>query len=172
VDVGANHGIQCSNTWQFYQRGWRGLLIEPLSERWKELVEDRIGDYFSFKAAGATTGPVFLKLLRDQSSIVPDVDNDQQLHAVMELDTLANILSRYPLCVRDKCRLCSIDVEGWEKDVLEGVDWNTFRPEVFCIEWKQPHTDDMTEAEKWLPILTGHGYSLAGQTAYNLILKR
>ena len=30
VDIGAFDPVECSNTWQFYKRGWRGLLVEPL----------------------------------------------------------------------------------------------------------------------------------------------
>ena len=28
VDIGAGEPVQCSNTWAFYERGWRGLLVE------------------------------------------------------------------------------------------------------------------------------------------------
>jgi FkbM family methyltransferase len=172
VDIGANHGIQCSNTWQFYQRGWRGLLIDPLPETWYRLVQQRPGDWFSFNAVGNCHGFAELRACRDASTIRPDVHLDEQVKMVVEVDTLANILARYPACIREQCRLCSIDVEGWEKDVLEGIDWKTFRPEVFCVEWKMPDTTSMAEAEKWLPILTRHGYAVANKTAYNLILKR
>jgi hypothetical protein len=29
VDVGAGDPVSCSNTFQLWRRGWRGLLIEP-----------------------------------------------------------------------------------------------------------------------------------------------
>jgi FkbM family methyltransferase len=172
VDVGANDGIQCSNTWQFYQRGWRGLLIDPLPETWYRLVQQRPGDWFSWYAASNTTGVATMNALRDVSTLRPDANLDEQVKIRVEADTLANILARFPAELREQCRLCSIDVEGWEKEVLEGIDWSTFRPEVFCIEWKQPDTNSMDAANEWLPILTGRGYNVVAKTAYNLILKR
>ena len=32
VEVGANDGLTVSNTWGLAERGWRGLMIEPISE--------------------------------------------------------------------------------------------------------------------------------------------
>lgn len=29
IDVGANHPVTHSNTWLFYQNGWRGITVEP-----------------------------------------------------------------------------------------------------------------------------------------------
>jgi len=41
VEIGANHPTALNNTWFFEQRGWRGILIEPLPDRCRELRQLR-----------------------------------------------------------------------------------------------------------------------------------
>src|SRR5690349_1243951 len=42
VEIGAHNGILGSNTY-FYEKelGWSGICIEPLEERYKELIQNR-----------------------------------------------------------------------------------------------------------------------------------
>lgn len=173
VDVGASHPIECSNTWQFYRQGWRGLLIEPLRDCWPAILRHRPGDQLWPQAASNYTGYGRLRMQGTVSSLRADWAIQEQAVAFCEVDTLANILERFPE-IRDKCRLCSIDVEGEEKAVLEGIDFSTFRPEVFVVEWfvygKQPPDDDLSGT--WLPILESQGYRVVGKTALNCILQR
>ena len=32
VEIGANDGISCSNTWGLSERGWTGFMVEPIAE--------------------------------------------------------------------------------------------------------------------------------------------
>ncbi|MHC4371541.1 MAG: FkbM family methyltransferase [Planctomycetota bacterium] len=72
--------------------------------------------------------------------------------------------------IRDNCRFCSIDVEGHEREVLEGNDWDTFRPEVFCIEFKD-HVDGGDSSGKWIELVTQQGYEEKARTENNIIFK-
>ena len=50
-----------------------------------------------------------------------------------------------------------VDVEGAEKEVLFGGDWQRFRPKVVVVEALAPHT--LAPAwEAFEPFLIGHGY--------------
>ena len=44
VDVGANHPISDSVTKLFYDKGWRGINIEPIKSLHKKLEKDRPED--------------------------------------------------------------------------------------------------------------------------------
>ena len=44
VDVGANDTINGSVTKALYLAGWRGVNIEPLEDKFKDLVKDRPED--------------------------------------------------------------------------------------------------------------------------------
>ena len=56
---------------------------------------------------------------------------------------------------------CKIDVEGYERKVLEGIDdWNAFRPWVFVLEATKPSTL-IPSHEAWEQILLDNGYMYA-----------
>ena len=52
-----------------------------------------------------------------------------------------------------------IDVEGHELEVISGGDWVRWRPRVVLVE--------KNGAERWEPLLLGHGYHLAVTTEIN-----
>src|SRR5215831_5875632 len=52
VEVGANHPIEGSQTYALEQRGWSGILVEPLSEYAGQLRSERSAKVFDV-AAGA-----------------------------------------------------------------------------------------------------------------------
>jgi len=57
----------------------------------------------------------------------------------IEVDTMSNICRKYTP-KNETIQFCKIDVEGGEKDVLLGYDFENYRPKVFCIEATQPNT--------------------------------
>lgn len=170
VDVGASHPIECSNTWQYYQAGWRGLLIEPYPQSWYQLLRTRTGDVLEPIAAWNDKGMNIMRLQGTVSSFMPDWDIREQASVVVETETLAEILSRHPN-IRDTCKLCSIDTEGSEHLVLEGIDWQTFRPNVFVIEYRSynPTGRGIDKSHLIIPILRTHGYVEAERDDLNAI---
>lgn len=160
VDVGAGDPIDCSNTWGLYQTGWRGVLIEPLPSFWYRLLRLRPQDTLLPIAVLNYKGYGRLRACGPCSSMRPDWAIAEHAETIVEVDTLANILNEYPN-IRDNCQLCSIDVEGVEKQVLEGIDWNTFKPIVFIVEYRRfvpegQKSEDLSH--EWEPILTANGY--------------
>ncbi len=65
-----------------------------------------------------------------------------------------------------KIHFCKIDVEGGEKDVLLGYDFNIYRPKVFCIESTKPGTSIPCHNE-WEDILLKNDYSFIYQYKIN-----
>lgn len=84
----------------------------------------------------------------------------------------AGFLAKFPT-VRDNCRLCSIDVEGSEKEVPGGIDWESFRPEVFCIEYRVYDPVKLGEdvSANWVGILEAQGYKEVARTQLNVIFQ-
>ena len=174
VDIGAADPVECSNTWQFYQRGWRGLLIEPLPDFWPALLQQRRGDYLLGLAAWDSIGMTRLRVSRSVSSIRPDWDIDSQSELVVLLEPMSEILESFPHQIRETCKLCSIDVEGSEREVLRGIDWKTFKPEVFVVEYRRYKAGESGEdlSPEWAFLLTDHGYKEFARTALNVIYRR
>lgn len=134
VDVGAGEPVECNNTWRFYQKGWRGLLIDCLPSIWYPIMRQRPGDFLCPLAVTDRTGIAVLSMDNSLSSIQPNWEVRQDAKKLdVECDTLSNILLNFPT-IRNNCQLLSIDVEGSEFEVLRGIDWDTFRPEVIIIE--------------------------------------
>lgn len=169
VDIGANDGIDCSNTWQFYEKGWRGLLIEPMPDYWPKLLLDRGEDYLFPGAASDVDGYAMLNCCRSVSSLDAcwRKDNDSRMPVLTE--KLSTILARYPFVEWAKTGLLSVDVEGHEKQVLEGIPWDWFKPEVIICEWAAQDGSD--QSGPWLPILTGQGYKEIFRNKLNLLMK-
>lgn len=159
VDVGANHPVSDSVTKLFYDKGWRGINIEPIKSLHKKLEKDRPEDinlaigvsskkgtakFTEFEVDGLSTfSDEMTKVSKDESEIKEKYD--------VKIDTLANILNKHK--VKD-INFLKIDIEGYEHDALLGNDWKKYRPEVICIEAN--HVD-----HDWRPILVDDGYKLA-----------
>ena len=62
---------------------------------------------------------------------------------------------------------CKIDVEGYERQVLEGIkDWHKFRPWIFAMEATLPGTNIPCH-DKWEDLLLANDYIFAFQLAIN-----
>jgi len=174
VDIGANHPKECSNTWRLYERGWRGLLIEPLPDTWGNLLLTRPEDYLCPVAASNTTGFSTLRVARSVSSMRPDWNIGDVESIPIQIDTLKNILSFYPQVDWTKTDLCSIDVEGHEKEVLEGIDWKNFHPRVIVIEYRDYDAEKFGEdnSAQWKDIIQSNGYQMETINPLNQIWRR
>ncbi len=170
VDVGAGDPVENNNTWTFYQRGWRGLLIEPLDQHVRRLVEERPYDVIRQRAIGDvpiddTLRP--MRILGQLSSFREDWRIVEEGIGFVPCIRLDRLLAKFPQF--REAQLCSIDVEGLEKEVLETIDWNTFRPDVLCIEhMKYPDINEDISGE-WEPLVLAQGYRFVGKTSYNKI---
>lgn len=167
VDVGASYPVRDSNTYALYQKGWRGVALEPLPylAAWQQARPD---DIFLNAAAGCEPGSVELsvygmceQLTTGSSETVSHLRTTgmtphRNISApVLTLDeVIADHLAGKPL------HLLSIDVEGMESEVLAGLDLSVHRPWVMIIEATRPRTQ-IPAHDKWEPALLAAGYLFA-----------
>lgn len=174
VDVGANHPKECSNTWRLYQRGWRGMLIEPLPDAWPALLLERREDRLCPVAASNRDGFATLRVCRSVSSLRDDWKINAEDGIIVRTATLSTILSMYGNEFDfSKTQLLSIDVEGHEKEVLEGMpDW--FRPDVIVLEYRDydPANYGKDISDGWKRLLVHWGYRKHHENPLNQIWKR
>ena len=82
-----------------------------------------------------------------------------ELEAItVPVTTLADICAKTPKGKRFD--FLSIDVEGHEREVLEGADFRAFRPRVVVIEATRPNTTEPTH-EGWEHLILRHEYVFA-----------
>ena len=167
VELGAFDGITQSNTVSFERRGWRGVLIEPVPDNYAKCVRNRpLAQVFNC-ACTATAAPgecttmtdVGLMSLVDgtrdravEDSWIARGEALQQLTSKklsVPIRTLSDVLSAAGISHVD---LLSLDVEGGEISVLEGLNLNRVRPQWIVCE----DTYDDTVRN----FLTSHNYSV------------
>ncbi|HEX4724640.1 MAG TPA: FkbM family methyltransferase [Pseudonocardiaceae bacterium] len=166
VDVGAAEPVVDSVTWHFYQRGWRGINVEPIPAFARQLDEQRPGDVNLAVVLGATPGTATLHVVANRpgwSTTDGELgaayrgQDDLQIQDVhIERRTLADVLDEYP----GEIDFLKIDVEGAERAVIEGADWSRHRPRVVVVEATRPGSPEPAH-EDWEPLLLAAGYRCA-----------
>lgn len=159
VDVGANSPNKYSVTKAFYEMGWSGINIEPLPDMYAELCACRERDVNLNIGVGNAKGAMVLHIEGMCSTLSDKVVSDNGLQdkptMQIEVDTLTNVMRDNPV---DTIHFLKVDVEGFERQVLEGYDF-LIRPWVICMESPRPNTD-IPCYDEWEDILLDRGYVL------------
>lgn len=149
VDVGASNGLNGSNSslFEFYLN-WNGICIEPNKVQYEQLIKNRkcktynccIGNTNSIKEFWEIQGDVSalsgLKETYDYRHIQRVENevsnfNDKIVKKQVEVKTLDSIISENNI---DTIDYLSIDVEGAELQVLEGINFNKCNIKVISVE--------------------------------------
>jgi FkbM family methyltransferase len=160
IDVGAMDPVFDSVTKHFYDLGWSGINVEPNEHFYSRLLELRPRDINLNLALGDKDEEKEFYVFEDIGNSTFDVASrerclEQGFEAKpkrIKVTTLAAICRDY---VRRPIDFLKIDCEGWEKFVLNGADWDRFRPIVLVIEATEPGTDIPAWSE-WEPCLIEH----------------
>ena len=166
IDVGANDPVDHSVTKAFYDAGWSGINIEPLPAFHLEFTRQRPRDINLDVAAGASDGSL---TLFDVPSVNGWASPDRAVadahraggFEVAELTvpvrTLAGICANY---VKGDIHFLKVDVEGFEGEVLRGMDFERWRPWVLVIEATMPNSRT-TNHGTWEALVTNRRYRYA-----------
>jgi FkbM family methyltransferase len=168
VEVGANDPERDSQTWRLEQRGWMGVLVEPLPELAAKLRERRRSRVYQLacssprnSAKKMTLRMAGLQMAGAHSSLeanffVPGTRNVGEIE--VEARTLDEILidAQAPRPID----FLSIDVEGHEIEVLAGVNLSHWRPRLILIE-------DHAKNLRIHRALTSRGYRWVRRTGLN-----
>lgn len=178
IEVGAHDGVTYSNTLLFEKKGWRGLLFEPIPEVYNRLVKNRKGEAIN-ACAYDRNGTVDFILNKGYSEMLSGVREcyDERHYNRLAREQLKQggdsdlILSRCVTLTDELSKrgvnhvdFISIDVEGGELKVLQGLDFKKIDVSVILIEDNYP--------DKFKPIhslLEENGYILDGQIGIDKI---
>jgi FkbM family methyltransferase len=171
IDVGANSPTFHSVTKMFYDLGWSGINIEPVPARHAELIEQRPRDINLRVAATAKAGTASFFDMEGNglSTLVPDLATRaegmgfQRQSYTVETRTLASIVSEH---VKGEVHFLKIDAEGSEFEVVEGINFATFRPWVIVLESTDPTTTQPGVID-WEPKIIANGYVFCGNDFVN-----
>ena len=162
IDIGANDPNIISVTKNFYIRGWYGINVEPLPDKYQDLTKYRKRDINLQIGVGKMkeNGTLYV---HGFGSTLKKKKNYKSI--TINVDTMFNICRKY-VPKNEIIQFCKIDVEGGEKDVLLGYDFESYRPKVFCIESTLPGTNIPCH-NLWEDILLKNDYSFAYQYRIN-----
>lgn len=174
VDVGAHHPLRFSNTYLLYKKGWSGINIDanPGSMDAFNIIRHRdinlelgVGGklkqliYYIFNESAINTF--------DKSLIKHNLDVGYKLigQEKVTLLPLSKILSKY--AKSKKIDLLSIDIEGFDYQALESMDWS-YKPTVIVIEQLGKNMRDIINSRS-SRLLNKHGYVIHSKTVNSII---
>lgn len=145
IEVGAYDGYTYSVTYAFEAFGWKGLLIEPIPERFERARVRRPGSRVVHAAlAGVgSQGTCTFTVVDGQtegmlSYLAPTEANTREVMSVGRLTNAVTVpLTSMDTLLADHTGpidFAVIDVEGGEMALLEGFNLDRFRPRVLMIE--------------------------------------
>ncbi|MEQ9501634.1 MAG: FkbM family methyltransferase [Deltaproteobacteria bacterium] len=163
VDVGANHPSEGSVTKHFYDRGWRGMNVEPSPAMFARLEAERPEDINVHGAAWDAEGRGtlhFFPRAPGLSTLDATIAAQHELGLTFEthdvpLFTLAGLCETH--LEGRGIDLMVVDVEGAEARVLAGADFRRWRPRIVVVEATKPLSRTRSH-DAWEPILTGADY--------------
>jgi FkbM family methyltransferase len=157
IEAGANDGIAQSNTYFLEKKlGWQGLLVEPVPKYFRMCQRAR-----KARTVNCALGPFDkdgdeLDILSGGLMSIPTSVDDEFLHGRTVQEHAAfgarEFGARAPELIRTKVRALSnlldemkiekidffsLDVEGFELEVLKGLDMERHRPGLILIETEQ-----------------------------------
>ena len=171
VEVGAAGPEFLSMSMHFRENGWRIIGIEPNPEFCKlhhekgyEILQYACGDhneddvdFFVVNSQGAEYhgGKVSyesfssLGLKNSYAELKKDINQQKISVQLRRLDT---ILEEHAADVK-QVDILSVDVEGWELEVLDGLDTAKYRPRIMIIE-------NLFSSNTYISYMRGRGYLL------------
>ena len=172
IDVGAAHPVNASISYSFYQRGWRGITVEPVTEYADLHGQVRPGD-FLFEGAigpeGATTlhafpGTGLSTLIEEFARRHAAAGHQLQERAVMALP-LSKVIAAAGWVPGDDIHFMTVDVEGSERQVFDSFPLDEWMPWYVVVEATEPLTT--IPALGYEPTLERAGYRLNLQEGVN-----
>jgi len=165
IDAGAADPEIRSVTRAFYERGWCGVNIEPVPEFVRRLKEMRPRDVTIAAAVGERRGSgrfflVSSDRISEMSTLNESTARALQLSAWKVEETEVPVISLGDICrqhVIEPIHFLKVDVEGAERELLLGADFQAFRPWVVLVEATKPMTPE-PNYENWEPVLLDSDY--------------
>lgn len=175
IDAGAAWPVFNSVTWQLYLKGWTGIDIEPtpvLSDELRNfrtrnivlqvVISDKSGSLTLFESESISSSTVSQHLAKELALTTGDLKSYN-----VPAMTLTEICDAH--CPQREIHFLKIDVEGFERKALQGLDFSRYRPWLVIVEaTANEHRQldislliDTPIWEDWEKILLANGYDFA-----------
>ncbi|MBS4066448.1 MAG: FkbM family methyltransferase [Chitinophagaceae bacterium] len=179
IDIGAYHPFILSNTYLFYLKGARGVNIEPDPSGISLLNKYRSRDINLNVGVGQSefeeTAQFFLMTSRRLNTLVEEEarrieETSRYRIKKMELIKLLPINQIFENYFHAAPDFISVDVEGFDLEIIKSINYRKYRPKVICVEtviFKENMPTEKNEAI--IQFLTDQNYFVYADTFVNTI---
>ena len=164
IECGANDGVNQSNTWYFEKSlNWRGILIEPLKDKFLELKKNRSHKNYFYNLALSSSEKInSLNIIEDNlTSKVINKSNKKMKTSKFRSTPLTKILDE--VSAPKLIDFFSLDVEGFEDQVIKGINFKKYNFKFFLIE---------TKNDKVIKLIQSKNYKLIKKMSHHDFLFR
>ncbi|WP_199119092.1 FkbM family methyltransferase [Pedobacter sp. ASV28] len=180
VDVGAHHPVRFSNTKYFYDKGWKGINIEPTPNAIKAFKTFRRRDINLNIGIGPEKGELTFYCFNEPAlnsfskEVSERVDRESSKYKIIkelkiEVMPLSLVFDQY-LPKGGKIDFISIDVEGLDYQVLTSNNWDKYQPEVILVE-ENIDVDHIGDSPIY-NFLKGKGYRFFAKTLRTCVYRK
>jgi FkbM family methyltransferase len=152
LDLGAHHFAYLSNTYFFYQRGSKGVCVEPDPSLFAEIKKRRKRDICLNVGVGVCreevadfyilSGGTLSTFSRKEAEIYQSYGT-HKIERVIQMP-LVGVNEIMDQTFTSGPNFVSLDIEGLDLQVLRDFDFSRHRPQVFCVE-TITYTEDNSE---------------------------
>ncbi|MCC8969197.1 FkbM family methyltransferase [Bradyrhizobium brasilense] len=178
VEIGANHPISTSNTYLMYQRGARGVLVEPNPELGVLIRTARPRDVLVPSVvlpAPQASATLFIGNAHELSSVderhIRSFGDFGGIGGVREhIEVSALGINELLIPYANKIDYLSVDCEGLDYDLLKAIDYNRIKPAVIQCEPSEIFLKG--NRARIIDLMECRSYRLAAMTDINIIFER
>ena len=143
LDLGANHAKKMSNTYYFYKRGARGVLVEANPYLIPELKFYRSEDNILNACISTISGDsVDFYIMNGDGVSTTDKESIENMCKINPYLSVEKVVSVKTITIREILEkyfetaptILNIDIEGKEMDILQEIDFGKYRPLFVIIE--------------------------------------
>ena len=181
LDMGCYHPTRDNNTYQLYKKGWRGINIDlnSLSIELFNFLRPRdinlnfglskkkglkkiyfLGDFSPLN----TLDKNHLKFLNKNFQIKINSLKSKYI----ETENINNILKKYKYI---KIDFLSIDLEGYEYEILSTLDFNKYKIHLLCIEVLSHNLKSKNNYKKIIKLLKINNFKIIYKNQVNYFFK-
>lgn len=175
LDIGAYHPYKHSNTYLLYKSGWNGINVDPRPGTKSLFDKIRKRDINVEAGIGSRDGQMTYYIL-DENSTMNSFSKEnleklgvfEQVKRTLEIPvfTVDSLMKKYPEI--KEIDYLNIDAEGFEMEILSGINFDSVAPKVISIEQNDILTFADVEKSEACRLLSNKGYV---PYAKNILLK-
>lgn len=179
LDIGTNHPKKFNNTYLFYKKGSRGVCVEPDAELIKTIKFARPSDKVinvGLSAGEESVADFYIMSVNTLNTFSREDAEELDREGIYTIKNIVKVpLKNINNIIEDNFdsvtpNLISLDVEGWNEDIVRSFNFEKYKPELLCIETVSFATDNSEQKiDSIIEFVKGKGYFVYTDTFINTI---